>query len=130
MIRFSYFGNRKLQVTSKCIAIANTSIPNQLIRHRPNLAPRWGDVHAYKQGYMSFSELERRYTLMVLDKLDPKSFLEMYDGCTLLCWEKDIGTCHRLFLLKWLRRNNIESEEIGLTREDEVALGIPEIEKR
>lgn len=71
----------------------------------------WGNVMEWKRSSKSVEDwkrFENRYWREVLRFVDVKRFVEKFDGCVMVCWEKDVCVCHRGVLGRWLVYNGYE----------------------
>ena len=65
----------------------------------------WGNVMEWKRSSKSVEDwrrFENRYWREVLRWVDGKEFVRKYEGCVLVCWEKDVRVCHRGVLGRWV----------------------------
>ena len=49
---------------------------------------------------------------IILAKVDPAEIAKLYDGCVLICWEKDPQECHRHYVAEWLQKAGYEVQEL------------------
>lgn len=74
-------------------------------------APSWSLINKYKSGEIGFEEFGEQYLQNLNQKMRKEDFVNKLQQVaednnskmiTLLCYEKDINTCHRKFLGDWL----------------------------
>ena len=66
---------------------------------------------------MASAEYYRLYD-DILAKLDAREIGRRFDGCVLICWEKNPAECHRSYVVKWLNNAGFEAQELTAGRQE------------
>jgi hypothetical protein len=107
MIYTSYFSNPLLKkiLDNRKVAIS-IGVPRGWKHQRClALAPTWGMLKMQEAEY--YKNYDR-----ILEKVSAVDIATQYDGCVLLCWEKNPAECHRSYVVKWLKDNGYEAQEL------------------
>lgn len=79
-------------------------------------APSWSLINKYKSGEIGFEEFGEQYLKSLNQKMRKEDFVNKLQQIAednnskmiiLLCYEKDINTCHRKFLGDWLENDHL-----------------------
>ena len=75
---------------------------------------RWCKALAPTRAMISM-EAERYDPLyaQILAEQDPLDICRRFDGCVLLCWERQKESCHRWKVAQWLQAAGVEVAELG-----------------
>lgn len=108
MIQTSYWGNRLLLgVERKRLVRVSMGVCRgwENVQACPDVFVGWDNVQEWKRSAQTaedWKRFENRYWREVLRFVDGSAFLRKYDGCVLVCWEKNVQVCHRGVLGRWV----------------------------
>lgn len=107
MIYSSYYGRKNLRriCDDKGIQLlcVSRSTPKyfERIRKAPEVFPSWEMIRLVKDRG-DYDGYKRKYWDEVLRHINVKAWAREYDNCVMLCWEREVMTCHRYLLGRWL----------------------------